>query len=59
MLARMWKKGNFCALLVGLQTGTATMENNMKVPNKKKKIGLPSTQKLHFWVFILRKPKLI
>ena len=32
----MWKKGNFDALLVGLQMGAATMENNMQVPQKPK-----------------------
>ena len=28
-------KGNFCALLVGMQIGMATMENNMNVTQKK------------------------
>ena len=27
----MWRKRNPCALLVGMQTGAATMENGMKV----------------------------
>ena len=34
MLARMQRKGNHLALLVGMQTGTATLENSMKVPQK-------------------------
>ena len=34
VLVRMWRKGNPSALLVGVQTGTATMENNMEVPQK-------------------------
>ena len=28
LLARMWRKGNPCALLVGIQVGAATVENN-------------------------------
>ena len=35
MLARLWRKGNPSALLVGLQTGAATMENSMEFPQKK------------------------
>ena len=34
MLARMWRKGNPCALLVEMYIGTATMENSMEVPQK-------------------------
>ena len=34
MLARMWRKGSPCALLVGMQVGAATMENNMDIPQK-------------------------
>ena len=34
MLERMWRKGNPCALLVGMQTGEATVENNMEFPQK-------------------------
>ena len=30
----MWRKGNACALLVGMQIGTATMENIMEIPQK-------------------------
>ena len=36
----MWRKGNPLALLVGMQTGAATVENSMEVPLKLK-IGLP------------------
>ena len=32
----MWRKGNTLALLVEMQTGTATMENSMEVPQKVK-----------------------
>ena len=30
VLARMWRKGNPGALLVGMQTGAATLENCME-----------------------------
>ena len=36
----MWRKGNLSALLVGMQTGTATVENTMEFP-KKTKMDLP------------------
>ena len=36
MLERMWRKGNPSALLVGMQTGEATVENNMEFPQKTK-----------------------
>ena len=34
MLARMWRKGNHCALLVGMQIGADTVENSMGIPQK-------------------------
>ena len=36
MLASLQGKSNPPALLVGMQTGTATVENNMEVPQKVK-----------------------
>ena len=36
MLVRMWRKGNPCALLVGMHAGTATVQNNMEFPQKTK-----------------------
>ena len=30
----MWRKGNPSALLLGMQTGAATMENSMEFPQK-------------------------
>ena len=30
----MWRKGNPVALLVGMQTGAATVENSMEFPQK-------------------------
>ena len=34
VLVRMWRKGNPCALLVGMEIGAATVENSMKIPQK-------------------------
>ena len=34
MLSRMQRKGNPFALLLGMQTVVATLENNMEVPQK-------------------------
>ena len=31
----MWRKGNPCALLVEMQIGATTMENNLVGPQKK------------------------
>ena len=36
VLARLWRKGNPSALLVGMQTGAATVENSMEFPQKTK-----------------------
>ena len=32
----MWRKGNPSSLLVGMQTGVVTVENNMECPQKTK-----------------------
>ena len=32
----MWRKGNPSALMVGMQTGAATVENSMEFPQKTK-----------------------
>ena len=37
VLARMWRERNPSALPVGMQTGAATVENSMEVPQKLKK----------------------
>ena len=34
MLARMWRKGNPCILLMGMEIDVATMENSMEVSQK-------------------------
>ena len=36
MLERLWRKGNPSALLVGIQTGVATVENSMEFPQRSK-----------------------
>ena len=36
MLEKMWGKGNPSTLLVGMQTGAATVENSMEFPQKLK-----------------------
>ena len=52
MMARMWRNGNPLALLVGMQTGVATLENSVEVPQKVKNILIDF---LKFILFILRK----
>ena len=42
MLVRLWRKGHPSALLVGMQTGEAALENEYGVPSKKIKMELPS-----------------
>ena len=37
----MWRKGIPGELLVGMQTGAATVENTMRFPQKKVKMELP------------------
>ena len=34
VLERMWRKGNPLKLLVGMQAGTATLENSVEIPQK-------------------------
>ena len=34
MLAQMWRNGNSLALLVGMQTGAAALENSVDIPEK-------------------------
>ena len=36
VLGRLWRKENPSALLVGMQTGAATVENSMEFPQKTK-----------------------
>ena len=37
----MWKRGNPSTILVGMQSGAATVENSMEFPQKIKKVELP------------------
>ena len=48
------ERRNPFVLLVGMQTGAATMENHMEFPQKIKNL---LTQWFHFWEYILRIPK--
>ena len=34
MLAKMWRKGNTFALLVGMQVGVASVESSIEIPQK-------------------------
>ena len=54
MLERMWRKGNPSTLLVGMQTGEATVENSMEFPQKTKNGTAFLTQQFHCWVYTLR-----
>ena len=36
MLERVWRQGNPPTVLVGMETGAATMQNSMEVPQKTK-----------------------
>ena len=36
VLARMWRKGDSFALLVGMQTGAATVESSTEIPQEVK-----------------------
>ena len=36
VLVRLWRKGNPSIVLVGMQTGAATVENSMEFPQKTK-----------------------
>ena len=56
MLERMQRKGNPSALLVGMQTGEATVENSMEFCFLRNlKMGLPfDPQQFHCWDYTLR-----
>ena len=54
MLERMRRKGNPSALLVGMKTGEATVENNMEFLHKIKHGTAPLTQQFCFWDYTLR-----
>ena len=57
MLSRMWRKGNpTAALLMGMQTGVATVESHMELPQKLK-MELPSDPVFPLLGIHLKKPK--
>ena len=49
----MWRKGNPSALLVGMQTGAATVENSMEF-HQKTKNGPVFDPAIHCWDYTLR-----
>ena len=56
MLARMWRKGNPHGLLMGMQTGAATVESSMEIPQKLK-MDLPLDPAIPLLGIYLKKPK--
>ena len=46
VLARMWRKGNPFALLVGMQIGAATVESSVELPQLK--MDLPYGPVVHY-----------
>ena len=57
VLLRMWRTGDSRALLVGMQTGAATVENSMEFPLKIKKIKLPFDPMIPFLGKYTKKPE--
>jgi hypothetical protein len=56
MLKRIWRKRNTPPLLVGLQTGTTTLEINLEVPQKIG-IDLPEDPAIpHSWEYTQKMP---
>ena len=53
----MWRKGNPSALLVGMQTGAATVENSMEFPQKLK-MELPFDPAIPLWGLYPKNPKI-
>ena len=52
----MWRKGNPCALLVGMQIGTAIVESSMELPQKLK-MELPYDPLIPLLEIDLKKPE--
>ena len=42
------EKKELCALLVGMQTGAATVENSMEAPQEVENRAYPMSQQLHY-----------
>ena len=56
VLARMWRKGNPCVLLMGMQSGVATLEASRSFL-KKLKMDLPYDPAVPFLRIYPKKPK--
>ena len=54
MLVRMWRKENPSALVVGMQTGAATVENSMEFPQKTKNGTCLLAWQFHCYDYTLR-----
>ena len=52
MFGKDVEKGNTQALLLGMQSGIATVESSMELPQQLKKWDCLMTQRFHFWEFI-------
>ena len=52
----MWRKGNPCSLLVGMQIGAATVESSMEIPQKLK-MDLPFDPVIPLLGIYLKEPK--
>ena len=50
----MWREGNLCTLLVGMQIGAATMENSIEI-SQKLKIELACDPAIPLLVYTQRK----
>ena len=48
MLGRVWRKGNPHALLGGMEIDTATREDRMVIPKKKKEYNYHMTQQSQY-----------
>ena len=54
----MWRKGNPHALLVGIWTGTATVESSMEIPQKSK-MEMPYDPAIPLLGIYVKKPKIL
>ena len=59
MLERMYNKGNPWTLLVGIETGAATVKTSTKVSQKTKNSTILKTQQFHYRVYIRKKTETI
>ena len=53
----MWRKGNPCALLVGMKIGTAIVEKIMEGPQKIRNRNTTQQPHLSIYIYIQRKQK--